>query len=103
MSSGVQEDTTGTLSGRDGYSQFLAQSSIIRTVIINMWELWERVRSEVQTPGCSLHFIAKQRNRNFAVICETFLVLSAMRLQLYPRSVLVLTSISVSGVRNQCE
>ena len=40
MSSGVQEDTTGTLSGRDGYSQFLAQSSIIRTVIINMWELW---------------------------------------------------------------
>ena len=35
----------------DGYSQFLAQSSIIRTVIINMWE---RVRSEVQTPGCSL-------------------------------------------------
>ena len=64
MSSGVKEDTTGTLSGRDGYSQFLAQSSIIRTVIINMWELWERVRSEVQTPGCSLHFIAKQRNRN---------------------------------------
>ena len=96
MSSGVQEDTTGTLSGRDGYSQFLAQSSIIRTVIINMWELWERVRSEVQTPGCSLHFIAKQRNRSFAVICETFLVLSFMRLQLYPRSVLVLTSISVS-------